>query len=259
LNEAVDRALALNPDSAEAYGYRALGRLYYDWDLAGAESDFRRALDLSPNHAELRHAFAHYLMVANHGEEGLAECRGAVERDPLGLILTACLGWHCLFSREYDAALDPARRALRMDPQLYWAHLIMGWAYEQQGRFDEAIASYRVAVANSAETPMAVAALAHALALSGQAEDARQLLTALERRGRSAYVSAYDLAVINIGLGDYAGAFAALDRAVDEHSSFLVHIEWDPRFDAVRDHAEFDALLDRIGLPRIVNPPTAVV
>ncbi len=259
LNAAVDRTLALDPESAEAYGFRALGRLYYDWDWAGAEADFRRALDLNPNHAELRHLFAHYLMVVNQGNEGLVECRGAVERDPLGLILTACLGWHCLFSREYGAAVDPTLRALRMDPQLFFAHLILGWVYQQQGRLDEAIASYRTAVTNSAGMPLAIAALVHALGISGQVTEARQLLEALERRGRTAYVSAYDVAAMNVGLGDHEGAFAALDRAVNEHASFLIHIEWDPRFDALRVDPRFDDVMQRIGLPRIVNPPTAVV
>lgn len=259
LNAAVDRTLALDPESAEAYGYRALGRLYYDWDWAGAEADFRRALDLNPNHAELRHVFAHYLMVVNQGDEGLVECRGAVARDPLGLILTACLGWHCLFSREYGAAVDPTLRALRMDPQLFFAHLILGWVYQQQGRLDEAIASYRTAVTTSAGAPIAIAALVHALGSAGQVTEARQLVEELERRGRTAYVSAYDVAAMNVGLGDHEGAFAALDRAVNEHASFLIHIEWDPRFDALRVDPRFDDVLRRIGLPRIVSPPTAVV
>lgn len=259
LNEAADRALALDPDCAEAYGYRAQGQLYYEWNWAGADANFRRALERSPNHAELRHFFAHYLMVVNRGDEGLRECRGAVERDPLGLILTACLGWHCLFSREYDAATEPLRRALRMDPQFFWAHLISGWASQQQRCLPEAIESYRQALTYSARMPMAVAALAHALAVAGRATEAQDLVDELERRACSTYVSAYDIAAIHVGLSDHDAAFAALERAVAERASFLIHIEWDPRFDPLRHDPRFDALLRHMGLPRLVNPPTAVV
>jgi tetratricopeptide (TPR) repeat protein len=259
LNQAVNRALALDADAAEAYGYRALGRLYYEWDWAGAEADFKRALGLNPNHAELRHLYAHYLMAANRGDEGLLECRAAVERDPLGLILTACLGWHCLFSREYDAAIEPCLRALRMDPQLFWAHMILGWAYQQQGQLDEAIASYRTAVTHSARAPITVATLAHALGVTGQLSEARRLLEELERRAEMTYVSEYDMATIHVGLGDHDGAFAALDRAVAQHASLLIHIEWDPRFDILRSDPRFAAILRRIGLPRIVEAPSAIV
>ena len=113
-----------------------------------------------------------------------------------------------------------------MDPDFFWAHLILGWAHQQQGRLDEAIVTYRKAVTTSADAPLAIAALVHALATAGQVTEARQLLEQLERRAPTTYISAYDVAAMNVGLGDQEAAFAALNRAVNEHASFLIHIEW---------------------------------
>jgi serine/threonine-protein kinase len=259
LMEMAEQALRLDPGSAEAYGDRALGRLYYDWDWARAEQDFKRALDLNPNHADHHHHFGHYLMVTNRGIEGLAECRHAVERDPLGLILTACLGWHCLFSREYDAAIEPTLRALRMDPSVFWAHLILGWAYQQRGSLEDAVLEYQTAVTQSARAPITVAALGHAFAVADRRTEAREVLDELKRRAQHTYVSAYDIAAVHIGLGDHDAVFTALDRAYHDRASFLIHIEWDPRFDPIRTDPRFDTLLGRIGLPRIVQPPSAIV
>jgi serine/threonine-protein kinase len=249
LKETAATALQKDNALAEAYGYRALAHLYYDWDWAEADRGLRRALELKPSHAELSHAYGHYLMVMGRTEEGLAECKRAVELDPVGVILTACLGWHCLFSREYDEAVEPLLKALRMDPNLHWTHVILGWTYEQKGMFEQAITEYRDAISFSGGLVIAVAALGHALAVSGKRSEAHQVLAQLAERAQQSYVSAYDVATIYTGLGDREKAFEWLQKAYEEHSSFLIHIPWDPRFDTLHADPRYHDLLARVGLP----------
>jgi TolB-like protein/Flp pilus assembly protein TadD len=259
LKEAAWKAQDLDPELAEAYGFRAMASLYYDWNWAATGEELRRALELKPSHAELSHYYGHYLMVMGRTEEGLAACDHAIELDPFGTILTACLGWHCLFSRQIDQAVAPALRALAMDPNLFWGHLILGWAYEQQERRDDSIASYEKAIDLSGGMVLAQSALGHAFASFGQADDARAVLEQLLERRKSSYVSAYDLAAIHVALGEVDGAFHWMEEAYVEHASFLIHIHWDPRFDGVRDHPRFDAILRRIGLPSVARPHEVAV
>jgi tetratricopeptide (TPR) repeat protein len=183
------------------------------------------------------------------GKEGIEVCTRAVALDPVGLILTACLGWHCLFSRQPDEAVQPLLRALRMDPNFFWAHLILGWNYELKGQLEEAIAEYKNAVEMSGGMVIAHAALGHAFARSGCRAEATQVLADLAERSRQMYVSAYDVATIHAGFGDADAAFAWLDRAVAERASFLIHLQWDPRFDPLHSDPRFHVLLQRVGLP----------
>jgi eukaryotic-like serine/threonine-protein kinase len=247
------KALEYDESLAEAHGYRALARVYYDWDWVGAGEEFRRALELKPSHAEISHGYAHYLMVLGRAEEGLAACERAVALDPLGAILTACLGWHCLFSRQIDEAIEPSLKALRIAPDLFWAHTVLGWAYEHKCMYEEAIATYQTAVALSGAMVLNVAALGHVLVVAGREQEAREVLGQLMERSKQSYVSAYDIALLHVGLDDREQALEWLERAYAERSSFLLHISWDPRFDRLRLDPRFPAFLRRIGLPEGVG------
>jgi tetratricopeptide (TPR) repeat protein len=253
LKDAAWKAQDLDPDLAEAYGFRAMASLYYDWNWAATGEELRRALELKPSHAELSHYWGHYLMVMGRTEEGLVACDHALALDPLGTIMTACVGWHCLFSRQIDEAVAPALRALELDPNLFWAHTILGWAYEQQGLSDQAFGAYEKAIALSGGMVLTIGALGHAYARFGRTDEALAILQQLLTRRESSYVSAYDIAAIHVALGDVDRAFHWLEEAYSEHASFLIHIHWDPRFDGVRDDPRFDEILHRIGLPSVAR------
>jgi serine/threonine protein kinase/tetratricopeptide (TPR) repeat protein len=249
LKDAAWKAQDLDPELAEAYGYRAMASLYYDWNWSAAGEELRRAIELKPSHAEISHVYGHYLMVMGRTGDGLAACEHALKLDPLGTIITACVGWHCLFSRRVDDAVAPALQALAMDPNLFWGHVILGWAYEQQGLADQSIAQYESAVTLSGGMALTVAALGHALARSGRTGEAQGVLAQLVERRASSYVSAYDIATIYVALEDREAAFRWLDEAYAEHASFLIHLNWDPRFDVLRPDPRLGNLLQRIGLP----------
>jgi eukaryotic-like serine/threonine-protein kinase len=259
LKDAAWKAQDLDPELSEAYGWRAMASLYYDWNWAATGEQLRRALELKPNQAELSHYYGHYLMVMGQAEQGLAACEHAIELDPFGTIMTACVGWHCLFSREIDEAVVAAQQALEMDPNLFWGHTVLGWAYEQQGHRDESIAAYGKAIELSGGMVLTTAALGHAHAQFGRSAEAGEILTQLLERRKTSYVSAYDIATIYLALGDTDSAFVWLDEAYAERASFLIHIHWDPRFDGVRTDPRFDSLLQRIGLPSVARslPPIA--
>jgi TolB-like protein/Tfp pilus assembly protein PilF len=249
MRDAAARAIELDPDLADAHATLALYHLHYRWDWEAADRHFRRALQLSPNHAQVRHDYAHYLLAIGRIEQSVAESARAVELDPGNTMLKACAGWHDFTDREYDNAVAQAMGARMMMPTAFWPELVLGWAYEHKGQHGPAIASLRNAVANSHGSPFAVASLAHALARSGERTPARHLLAELLAQSEARYVSAYDVALVHAGLGDRDQAFAWLRTAYAERSAMLVNIGWDPRFDGLRNDARFAATIGNLKLP----------
>ena len=130
-----------------------------------------------------------------------------------------------------------------------WERTILGWTYEQKRMPDQAIVEFKKAVEAANGDPFFVAALGHAYAFAGNRRDAEKVLQTLSDRAKKSYVSPFDLALIYTALGEKDKAFALLNKAVAEHSTFLVYTKWEPRLDPLRSDPRFQDLLRRIGLP----------
>jgi TolB-like protein/Flp pilus assembly protein TadD len=245
MSQAAEKALALDGTQALAHGCIALSRLHQQWNWPGAEQAFRHALQLDPSNGEVRHWFAHFLLWAGRRNESVAECDRAVELDPFDPDLLACRGWHALYDDDYEKTIEDANLALTYDPKDGWAKLIMGWAYEQKGMLQEALA-----VLNPpGDWTLKKASVAHVFARAGNRAAAEKILQDLQSAAATKYVSAYDIAVIHAGLGNRDETFQWLNRAFEEHSAFLVYMSSDPRLQPLRGEAGFQQLLRRMGLP----------
>lgn len=243
------RALQLDEEQADAHATYGLYLMHYDFDFRAADREFRRALELAPANAQVHHDYAHYLLAMGRTAESAAESVRAAELDPNNTMLQACAGWHRFADSHYSAAIEGARKALMMMPNMFWPEIILGWGQEESRDFAGAIKSLRNAVAHSEQRPFAKAALAYALARDGQRAEAAALLRELEQPDNTAYVSAYDVAAVHAGLGNRARALDWLAKAKQERSSFLVFIGWDPRFADLRADARYRQLIREIGLP----------
>ena len=80
-------------------------------------------------------------------------------------------------------------------------------------------------------------------------KETKILQHAVKERAKKSYVSAYEIAAIHTALGEKEQAFAWLDKAYQERSSWLIHLKWEPRFQPLRSDPSFQELLRRIGLP----------
>ena len=248
--EAAIVALQKDAGLPEGHGALALAKLHYDWDFAGAEREFKRALELNPSDADIRHDYAHYLMAMGRLTESEAETKRAVELDPVGDGLNSCLCWHSFAARDYREAVRLAAKFLRSQPDDPWERTILGWTYEQMRMSDQAVAEIQRAVDVTKGDPFYVAALGHAYAAAGNRHETEKILQMLSDRGKKSYVSPFDLALIYAALGEKEKAFSLLDKAVAERSTFLVYSKWEPRLDPLRPDPRFKDLLARIGLEK---------
>jgi TolB-like protein/tetratricopeptide (TPR) repeat protein len=248
-------ALALDDGLAGAHAVMASVLKVCDWNWAGAEREYRRALEINPSDANAHHWYADFLSALGRSDEALHQIHLAQENDPLSLRINVELAWNSYIARDYARSIEYARRTLDMEAACSAAHLTLGLAFEQSGRFAEAVTACRSAYRRSGRNPAAAAALGHALASGGERNEALALLGELRARAERGYVSPYCVALLHAGLDDAASALGCLRRALEAHDFWLVWVARDPRLDGLRGDPGFEDILVRIGLRACEPPP----
>jgi len=244
---AARRALEIDGDLAEAHTSLAYVKYQYEWDWAGGESEFRRALELNPNYSTAHQWYALELAGMGRMTDALREINRAQELDPLSLIANVNAGWIFYHARQYDRALEQIRKSLDMDPTFARGHWAISEPLEQQQKYQEATTELEKA-RQIDETPIMLALLGHLYAVTGKTSDARRIVTQLNALSKQAYVDPYFLAEIHTALGDRDQAFQELEKAYEQRSSWLVWLKVEPKFDSIHDDARYTSLLKRIGL-----------
>jgi tetratricopeptide (TPR) repeat protein len=181
---------------------------------------------------------------ADRRAESVLECDRAIELSPFDSSLLACRGWHALYANDYEKTIEDARLALTYQPDDPWALMVMGWAYEQKGMYQEALAALR----KTFDSTLKTASIAHVFARLGNRPAAEKILEEMKASAKTKYASPYDIAVIHAGLGDQDQAFEWLNKAYAEHSAFMVYLSSDPRLQSLRSQTAFQDLIRRMGL-----------
>jgi serine/threonine protein kinase/Tfp pilus assembly protein PilF len=242
------KAIELDETLAEAHTSLGWVTFIYDWDWAGAEREFTRAIQLNPRYSTARQWHAWLLLAMGRFEEALAEGRAAIDLDPGSVSIRRSLGWLLYYVRRHEAALESLRRALVMDPTAEETHRLLGLVYLEQGKHDEAAAAFREAVALSPKTPLAFAALGQVAARRGRVDEARAILNEIKDRARARYVSPVALVKLHAAVGDADAAFEWLEQAHRERRGWLVYLKVEPTLDPLRGDIRFQHLLERMRL-----------
>jgi len=103
--DAITKALSLDDSLAEAHTSLAFVTAYYDRDWAGAEREFRRAIELNPNYANGHHWYAEFLSLVGRHAQAIAESQRARELDPLSSIIDSWVSSRYYFARRYEDAI----------------------------------------------------------------------------------------------------------------------------------------------------------
>src|SRR6202022_3432258 len=110
--ETATKALALDPALGEAHASLSQVLFYDDWDFTGTERELKRAIELSPSYAEAHHMYSHFLLAMGRIDESFVESETFLELDPLSPDPNLHLGYHYLFSRQYDKAIAQYKKTL---------------------------------------------------------------------------------------------------------------------------------------------------
>ena len=248
---AAARALEINQCEGDALSVLACTKAMFDWNWSEAELLFRRSLDAQPRSDLPEHLFALLVLLPlARIEEALNILDAARRIDPLSLFVAATTGAVLIMARRSGEAELEYHRALELDSN-FWRGLVgMGRCHEARGDYEKAIACFERATSVSDNVPTAIGALGRAYALAGRTADAQKLLDKLDTLAKHRYVSPYGRVLIQLGLQDDQ-VFDSLERSCNERAGWLMYLATDPRFDPLRQDRRFQALLDRLHLPRI--------
>ena len=245
VKQAVDRALALNPDLAEAQAALGFTRRHYEWDWAGAEQAFKRATQLNANVVLAHTEYEFLLLGLARFDEAIVEGQKATALDPRSAISWMNEGRGLQAARRYPEAEDRYQRALALKPDLRGALQSLTGLYVAQRRLVEARRTLRrleaIAAGRSARWLDASLAVA-----SAQPAAARRALRELGAPSSPSEVRA--AAGLLSALGERDKAFAMLERATSERSIEPINL-LGPELDRMRSDPRFAEVLKRMRLP----------
>ena len=253
---AATRAIQIDDTLAAGHAALAIVTYQWEWDWPGAEREFQRAIALDPGSASTYeptpsstlHWYSHFLMTMRRTQESFQTGRHALDLEPLDLANNAHQGWYYLWTRDYDLAVEPLKKAIALSPNFPVSQWYLGLVYEQKGMYKEAIDQFQNSVRITGGLPSMLARLGHAYAAAGRQTEAEAILDQLRALSKQNYVPSYPVAAIYAALGRKDEAFTWLERAYDERDSWMVCLPLDPRLDSLRSDARFALLLQRIDL-----------
>ena len=243
------KAIELDPSLSQAHASLAYIKFYFDWDWAGAGEEFRRAIELNPNDPVARQWHAVYLLAAGRPDDAMEEVRTAQRLDPLSLAINTDVGFHLLYNGRYAEAIAQLQSVLGMKSDFGLAHLWLARAFLEAGRLDQSLAETASAESVIPEWTVLVAQRGYTLGVMGRADEARAVLSEMERLSAKRFVTAYGVALVHAGLGDKEQAFAWLEKAFAERSHWLMWLRLDPRWKTLRSDPRFAGLVERLKYP----------
>ncbi|MEO8369902.1 MAG: protein kinase [Candidatus Solibacter sp.] len=244
---AASKALELDDTLGEAHTSLAFAK-FHEWDWAGAEKEFKRAIDLNSAYPTAHAWYGEYLTALGRFDQAMAETNRASELSPLSPAINLALGYRFYYARKIPQAIEQCQKTAGMDSAFGAAHMCLGRSYLQTSSPADAVAEFRKALQLSDGDTNDLAALGLAMAASKQPADARKILDQLKERSQQTYVQPMWPAVIHIALGETDRAFEWMQRAYEDRSAWLVYLKVDPLFDNVRQDPRFAELTRRVGL-----------
>jgi serine/threonine protein kinase/tetratricopeptide (TPR) repeat protein len=248
---------ALELDGSLAHPHAVLGgnETEHDWDFAGGEAEYKKALELDPNDATAHQWFAEYIAaIGGREQEAIAEINRAHQLDPVSAIITMTMGQVDISVRQYDQAVEVCKKLADENPIFAQAHACLAAAYWGKRMYPQVIEEYKLHAQLSGdrnETDFA-SAMEQGFRSAGWKSALSKLIEARVAARKKGYSSAYEIARLYGELGDKDEAFRWLNTAYRERDQELVMVglKTDFLLDALRSDPRFAELMSKVGLPQ---------
>jgi TolB-like protein/DNA-binding winged helix-turn-helix (wHTH) protein/tetratricopeptide (TPR) repeat protein len=243
---AAERALALDPNLADAYAARGMVRFNLDWDLDAADRDLQRAIALNPSSSRAHQYRSAVLMTMSKFGEAVDAARRARDLDPMSATESTTLGVRLYYAGRHAEAIEQFQRTLQAHPNFSVAVWGLAQVYREQGRMDLALTEMRRAVELANGSTYMRAWLAHALASAGHRDEADLIRRDIERGAADRYVPPFLMALMAAGSHDAARTIEWLEKTYDARSGWMPFVPVEPELRWLRSDARFQQLVARI-------------
>ena len=252
-NAAARKALEL--DATLAYPHAVLGSNYmeYDWDFAGGEAEYKKALELDPSDAAVHWLYAYDIgMIGGREQESLAEIDRAHQLDPLSPIISVQVGFIHIMARQYDEAIAVCKKVANENPAFALAHNCLAYGYWGKRMYPQVIEEWKAVGQLSGDRNESdfASALEQGFGSAGWKGALTKGVEARQAQRRTGYSSAYAIARLYADLGNKDQAFRWLNTAYQERDALLEGLKTDSLLDPLRSDPRFAELARKVGLPQ---------
>lgn len=247
---AIEKALAIDENLAEAYSYLGEMKLNSEWDFEGAERAMKKGVELDPNSAVAHQMYSLYLTSMGRSDEAVAEIKTAIYLDPASVLNQRNCGMTLYYARRYDEAITRLLQTIEIDPNFRTAY---GWligSYRMKGEEAKAFEWFLRAPHRKDETPEKIELWKALYAKSGWRGIIKQQIEDANQDEKVGKPPRWETTRFYAELGDKEQAIIHLQRAFEQnqrgHSWTTLRV--DPKLDTIRDDPRFEAIVKRVGL-----------
>jgi tetratricopeptide (TPR) repeat protein len=237
------KALSLDDTLSEAHVSYALVIQSMDLDFAGADREYKRAIELDPKNGGAYLSYALLLAGLGRFDEAEANFRRTLELEPASQNANRNYGNFLMLVRRYDESEKQLRKAVELDPNFQIAYFSVANTLQIQGRYAEAVDAY-----------------ARAREVAGNAGEAAAMRASFKKGGWRGFVldfsnsdwmadnrPKYMDATRLTSIGENQRALDTLEEAFAQRESFILMLKVDPRLDPLRADPRFQDLLRKVG------------
>jgi tetratricopeptide (TPR) repeat protein len=225
----------------------------YDWDFAGGESEYKKALELDPNDATARQWYAQDLgWIGGKEQESLAEINHAHQLDPLSPIISQTVGLVQLTARRYDEAIATCQKVATENPTFARAHFCLARAYWAKGMYPQVVEEFKLysQLAGDPKDSQFADALEQGFHSGGWKGALTKGIEVRLAQRKAGYYSAYEIADLYAGLREKEEVFRWLNAAYEERDYQLEGLKTDFLLDSLHSDPRFAPLVRKVGLPQ---------
>jgi serine/threonine protein kinase/tetratricopeptide (TPR) repeat protein len=249
---AVEQALSIDANLAEALAASAERKYIFEWDWVGADNDLKRAVELNPGSDFARVSYGYFLSAVGRFDDAIEQATIAKELDPLSPSAFHLVAYSLMGKREYDRAAAEFRAALDLNPNWTWGYIKLAKTYADNGQCEEALATAEDAEAelHGGDTPLARSWVGYTYGKCGDTVRAEAALQTLDDFfARDTEVDPFAYGIIYAGLGDTDRLLDEVERSVDAHSVLAVFLPGLPAYymPGREDDPRFQILMERVG------------
>src|ERR1700676_2230076 len=249
IRSAAQRAIELDPTLAEPHAAMAVLKEQTDWDWAGAEAEYRKAIELNPNDVTSHHWYSVLLENLGRFKESLAEIEKALALDPASPQLNSNHAGILKHMHRYDDALTELNRLIAANPEFPVNYGNRASVYWHLGNQDAFVADWAMEMKKNGRPEWAEAFAAgyrkEKLKGAGAA-----LIEVLKDQSQREYVTPYEIARYYALMGDRDHTFEWLEKAYAERSGRMEYAKNEVCFEPFHSDPRYIDLLKRMGLPQ---------
>lgn len=249
LTQAALLSLQLDDELAESHLAIARMKMYCQWDLTGAETSYKKALELNPKIAEIHEQYAYCLGLSGNYKDAIKLARSAIDLDPFSLMNNFHLGSIYWMAGEHEKGIEQGKKLIELEPRFWGGHCVFGANLLALKRYEEAIPELELAVRHNYSV-FNLYYLGIAQAIIGESEIARELLGKIETLRQSQSVGNFEIGIVYAALGDFDLAFQYFEKAAEKHEGNVLFLKYNIWYytKLEQDHRT-KRLMQKIGLP----------